>query len=180
MNYANQIWYVFYILQEEVHYENGINGLSNANVNNKEHILDENPPHMEGITKSRSVTSKKDDCNLNLSLTSHKSCPSMLKYPNENSVDTVTLNSEFSKLLSQNKHLENGFSNEEKEDLQCPKPTRLLTLSDFWEDNFNKTPDEVLKIKFEEERFRREVRGIFVVHCRNKIFFVKFSYSLKR
>lgn len=147
--------------QEEVRYENGINGLISATANKKEHILDENPPSMEGITKSQSVTSKKEDCNRNLSLTSHKSYPSMLKYPYENLIDTVTLNSEFSKLLSQNKNLGNWFSNKEKEELQCPRPTRLLTLFDFWKDNCNKTPDEVLKIKFEEERFCREVSAPF-------------------
>lgn len=34
---------------------------------------------------------------------------------------------------------------------------RLLSLSDFWENNGNKTQEEIHRIKLEEEKFRREV-----------------------
>ncbi|XP_043511819.1 CAP-Gly domain-containing linker protein 1-like isoform X1 [Frieseomelitta varia] len=42
------------------------------------------------------------------------------------------------------------------------KSQRLLSLSDFWESNGNKTEGEIYKIKLEEEKFRRE-------HCEHLI-----------
>ncbi|KOC69495.1 Centrobin [Habropoda laboriosa] len=42
------------------------------------------------------------------------------------------------------------------------KSQRLLSLSDFWENNGNKTQEEIYRIKLEEEKFRRE-------HCEHLI-----------
>ncbi|XP_017882311.1 centromere protein F-like [Ceratina calcarata] len=43
-----------------------------------------------------------------------------------------------------------------------PRKSRILSLSDFWENNGNKTQEEIHRIKLEEEKFRRE-------HCEHLI-----------
>ncbi|KAG7211676.1 hypothetical protein KM043_010926 [Ampulex compressa] len=47
-------------------------------------------------------------------------------------------------------------------DLHPRKTQRFLSLSDFWENNTNKSQEEMLRIKLEEEKFRRE-------HCEHLI-----------
>ncbi|XP_011864517.1 PREDICTED: myosin-7 isoform X2 [Vollenhovia emeryi] len=47
-------------------------------------------------------------------------------------------------------------------DLNLRKCQRLLSLSDFWESNPNRSQEETLRIKIEEEKFRRE-------HCEHLI-----------
>ncbi|XP_017759440.1 PREDICTED: uncharacterized protein LOC108550251 [Eufriesea mexicana] len=59
-------------------------------------------------------------------------------------------------------HVKNIIHASTNTDFFPRKSQRLLSLSDFWENNGNKTQEEIHRIKLEEEKFRRE-------HCEHLI-----------
>ncbi|XP_014217062.1 interaptin [Copidosoma floridanum] len=121
----------------------------------------------EEMTKSQTISPSVSIVNQNTQMMSCKSCPSIFKTPSSvcisNHLDS-TKHTEF--LINGNGSSKscdrNNVSTSSHVEQQYQKPQRLLTLSDFWNQDSSKSQEEQLKIKLEEEKLKRQ-------HCEKMI-----------
>ncbi|KAJ8682145.1 hypothetical protein QAD02_017937 [Eretmocerus hayati] len=118
---------------------------------------------VNGLTKSQTILSS-SSVNQDPLIESCKSCPSIFKAPSaiSNPVDYSVKKFETSKSIVSNSAEQNCSNSVNSTPKRNQRPQRLLTLSDFWNNDSSRTVEDQLKIKLEEERFRRE-------HCEQLI-----------
>ena len=111
----------------------------------------------DDFVKPRPVSSAATENNQSNYLTGCKSCPSIFKEPNNHLEVTTKTDLPNNRQSNSNSVESNPIRTSSTIKQRTSRPQRFLALSDFWNHDSNKTQEERLRIKLEEERFRREV-----------------------